>query len=490
MQLPLCLPVPPFLVVNESCGASMASLPHARSVVHLTLVSALLLSYLFVVPPSAFAAQTEISAKVLLEPIVEEYGPKYSDVETAVEQLRSGRLRDARDSLAKAQEKNADLPPANMMLAEILLRLRQANLAVAALEEAAREAPDDPAAYAFLGDIALRSRRFTEAGLLLEKSLELCEKYTVNDKQKKRLLLSVYPGLASLAERNGDWDASKKYLEDALQVDRDSSMNMMRYGRVLFKMAKNQDDEEKALRIFQDLYKADPDKTVYPDVNMALLYQQADKGKNAEALMKRAVAKNGSNLRTRLSVAKWALDTNRLDIAKENAEAALELDPSSLEAKLYVGLVGRFTNNLGVAEEMFRSAHEQAPTNLSALTQLCLALVDQPDEAKKKKAFDYAKMNLQMHSDPNQAAGREAAVTYAWVLSRLGKSAEALQLIQNLKPAVGAMSADSAYYAAQILYDSGQNEAARTILEQRLASDAVFPNRDEAEQLLARLRNP
>ncbi len=118
------------------------------------------------------------------------------------------------------------------------------------------------------------------------------------------------------------------------------------------------------------------------------------------------------------------MDTNNLTLAKENADEALKLDPASLDALLYVGLVARFNNDLPAAEKAFSEAHSQSPTHLGALTQLCLALVDQTDETKKQKALEYAQMNVKMHSDLNQPAGREAAVTLAWVLSRLGRDGQ------------------------------------------------------------------
>jgi tetratricopeptide (TPR) repeat protein len=292
-----------------------------------------------------------------------------------------------------------------------------------------------------------------------------------------------------LAERNGDLAESKRYLEELLKIEPENTLGLMRKGRVIFKMASGVSEENDAYQVFQQVYRTSPENTAFPDVNMGLLYEQAGKPDNANKMMERAIQKDGDNIRTRLSIAKWGLDTNRLNVAKENAEAALKLDPTSLEAKLYAGLVARFNNDLGTAEQMFRDAHQQSPTNLAALTQLCLALVDQPDEAKKQKAMEYAKMNVQMHADLNQVAGREAAVTYAWVLSRLGRSADAMNAIQQILPAVTTLSADSAYHAAKILYDSGQNEAARKILELKLAGDAVFPNRNDAEQLLSRIRS-
>ena len=53
----------------------------------------------------------------------------------------------------------------------------------------------------------------------------------------------------------------------------------------------------------------------------------------------------------------------------------------------------------------------------------------------------------------------------------------------------GSVSPDSAYHAAQILFDSGLNDAAARILASTLQDDSVYPNRLAAEQLQNRIRN-
>ena len=68
--------------------------------------------------------------------------------------------------------------------------------------------------------------------------------------------------------------------------------------------------------------------------------------------------------------------------------------------------------------------------------------------------------------------------------------ARAVQTIDQVLPLATSLSADSAYHAAKILYDNGRNETARKILESKLASDSVFPNRGDAEALLNSIRNP
>ena len=65
-----------------------------------------------------------------------------------------------------------------------------------------------------------------------------------------------------------------------------------------------------------------------------------------------------------------------------------------------------------------------------------------------------------------------------------------MRTVQQLLPVASLLTPDSAYHTARILYESGQNETARKILESKLASDSVFPNRGDAEALLNSIRSP
>ena len=439
---------------------------------------------------SVAQAQTQaLTAETLLQDLVDDYGPKYQDIDAAIDQLKAGRLTDARATLQTARQKNANLPPANLMLADILFRLKQVPAAQASLEEAVKEDANDPGAYIYLGEVALQSRRWTEAAAMYDRGLELSQKYSANAKRKNRLMVSAYSGQASIAEMNEDWATAKTLLTTLLQIETDNSLALTRLGRVMFKLSANKEDEKEVYTLFKKMH-ANDEKTAFPDVNMALLYEQSGKSQNAKAMMERAAQQDGNNVRTRLAVAKWALDHEELDLAKTNAEAALKLEPRSLEAKLYMGLVARFRNDLSTAETLFKESHLQSPTHLGAITQLALVLVEQSDEAKRNQALEYARLNTQLYNDLNEASGREAAVTLGWVLSKLGQNAAATKAVQQaLTAGNGRISADNAYHAAQILYDGGMTEAAQKLLEQTLQTESVFPNRAAADQLMTRIKN-
>ena len=461
--------------------------PYRLRSVRVVVRSAILaLCLLAVVLPATSHAQ--LTGETLLSNIVEQYGPQYSDVDVAIERMRAGRVTEARDALITARQKNSDLPPANVMMAQILFGLQQVNAGRIALQEAIKEDPTDPSAFVYLAEVALQTRQWAQAALLYDKALGLAESYTANDKHKKRLLMNIQGGKARLAEFEEDWGRARDLLQELIKLEPENTLALTRYGRVLFKMATSTKEEEEAYKIFQRLHKIDEKNTAYADVNMGLLYEQAGKRNNAKVMMERAAKNDADNVKTRLAVAKWALDTGNMDMAKQNAEAALSLDGTSLDAKLYVGLVARFNRDLGTAEQMFKEAHLQAPTHLGAITQLSLVLIDQSDETKRAQALEFARLNSRLFNDLSQASGREAAVTLGWVLARHGQTSNAVRSIQQALNA-GAVSADSAYHAAQILYDSGLSDAAQRVLTPALQNNAVFPNRSAAEQLLRKIGN-
>src|SRR5690606_32099603 len=205
--------------------------------------------------------------------------------------------------------------------------------------------------------------------------------------------------------------------------------------------------------------------TAHPFVNMALLYQQAGKVNNAKSLMQRAAQDDSQNVRTMLSVARWALEQGETDMADQAAQGAMKLEPEMVDVHLIRALVARKKNDLAGAEEALLRTNRKSPTNLAALMQLAQVLAESPDERKQSQALQYAQLGVQLNPDLKELAGREAAVTLAWVLSRTKRDTEATRLIEQvLRSGDTRMSADSAYHAAQILYNQGMTEAARQLL--------------------------
>jgi Tfp pilus assembly protein PilF len=202
-----------------------------------------------------------------------------------------------------------------------------------------------------------------------------------------------------------------------------------------------------------------------------------------------AVERAPQDLETRLAVAQWALEAGLMDLAKANAQAAFEVDPSSLPARIAVGVVARNEKDNARALELFTSAHLQSPGNFAAMNHLALTLIQQSDPGERRRALEFAQVNARLYGDLRLAAGREATVTLAWVLFKLGRDAEAFQHLSAAGQA-GSITPESTYYAASILVSRGNPDAARKLLEGCLRQEHIFPHREDAQALLETLRTP
>ncbi len=377
--------------------------------------------------------------------------------------------------LKEAVKKHPELPPAQVIMAQLFSQINQAGAVRSSLESAVLEAPDDPEVYVIMGDIALRERRVTEAGLLFAKASSLVSE--VKDASRRKILEPrVYSGLTSVAEARQQWATAQDYLESWLKFDPTSTAAMQRLARALFKQGK----AKAALDQLKAAAAADP-KVLTPAAMLARFYQQAGDHKNAKQWMAYALKVAPKDLRTRLVAAQWSLETGQLEQAEQQAAAAMQLDPKSLQAKVLRGVIALFQRDYKAAELYFESAHLQSPGNFAASNNLALALCEQPDEAKRRRALEYAQANSRQF--PKVA---EAASTYGWVLYKLGRLDDAERALRQAA-ASGNLSADTVYYIARVSADRGRKDEAKQLIESALASKRPFSQRQEAEALLKQL---
>ncbi len=135
------------------------------------------------------------------------------------------------------------------------------------------------------------------------------------------------------------------------------------------------------------------------------------------------------------------------------------------------------------ARRQFESAHLKSPANLAAVLQLAVVLVEQSED---RVALGYAEIGRRLYPDMSQPSGREAGVTFAWILFRQGRGTEAQRILQQALTG-GGVSSESSYYAARILHQAGSIDTAKSLLQSALRNGRVFPARAEAENLLTSL---
>ena len=213
---------------------------------------------------------------------------------------------------------------------------------------------------------------------------------------------------------------------------------------------------------------------------------------NPELWFKAAVRMTPDDLTTRHVVALWAFDRGKLDLAKEQAEAALRIeaaDPArygeSFVGRGLRGMAALWEKDWQTAEVNFQKIILQSPADFVARNNLALALVEQDDSAKKQRALDYAEANAR--DNQNNA---DALSTLGWVHFRRGEFDQAgSALEQAVKAAGGLVTPRMATYAAHVLHQRQQDWAAKNILENLLKIDRPFSMKPEAQRLYERVKD-
>ena len=318
-----------------------------------------------------------------------------------------------------------------------------------------------------------------EAKLLFRRALQAAKEFKENDKRQQAMLNRAYAALGVMEEDRKNWKGAGDYYKTWVAADPESVVAHQRYARALFQAG----DPEAAEKEFKAAKKID-DKTPPPAIAMANLYRLAkDKAKaNAKFEEAEKSLKSKDDFNTRIAVATWLWQDNRLKEAREHAEAALKLQPDSAEAKRTLGFIAHLTKDYDTAQKYLEEAHVASPANFQGNNQLALVLIEKDDEADRKRALEYAELNSRLY--PNST---EATATLGWIHYRLKRSADAERAFTTVITG-GNFSADTAYFLAMALKDQKQSvETAKKLLTQTLNSDQVFAYRDDAEKLLKTL---
>ena len=405
-----------------------------------------------------------------------------AEVNNAITRFRDRDFDGARNVLERIHAEDPKVPPPGVMMATLWMAANQMPAARRDLDITAWKFPDDPEAYLILGDLDFQERRVTEAALLFERATELTAKFEANAKRKRDFQIRCEAGTAAVCESRGEWDEALAHIQKWVEIDPDSAGARQRLGNTLFQLERADD----ALEAFKEARKLDPTLR-QPEMLLASLYDQVKKADEARELVVAAVKAAGDDVGVRIAAANWFLVHGDVAAARENAEAAMELDPKNLEGRLVSGTIARVSRDFATATRFFEEAHAQSPRSYPASDSLALVLAESEDKDDVQRALEIAETNFAMVKDNNQLQ-IPAATTMAWVYYKLGRMADAEKILAQVAQN-NALNADGAYYIARILVDKGEKEQAKRLLEQVMANEAMFASRGVAEELLETLKD-
>jgi tetratricopeptide (TPR) repeat protein len=448
-----------------------------------------ILSYLLTISAVliAEAAHGQITQQTLIGDAVSETGPKYSDIDKAIQFFTNRDVTNARLLIETAKSKDPSLPPIDVVMAKLYFASNNAAGGRASLERAVLETPSDPEAYLILAEQAVQQGRFIEAESLYDKAIGLLDKFTENAKRKRNFQIAARAGRTLIYERRKDWPAAAADMQELLKVDPKNAAAHYRLGRALFM----QKQYPAGYKEFEAAQAEDKNKTMpSPDVSAALHYDQlsqqaegaeaTEMQKKAQQFFDRAIKK--SDAPTLVAYAQWLIKNDNLEKAEAALAEARKANPDVLNLLVLSGITARMREQYKPAEDFFMDAVRISPANTDTLNQLALLLIAQPDPAKRQRALEFAGISSRLNE---QSA--DAQVTLAWVLSQLNQPANAEQALRNAMQ-LGNLSPDSKYLIAKMLLERNPNTA-RQLLQDALQNDSnlIFVNRQDAKKILESL---
>jgi Tfp pilus assembly protein PilF len=351
----------------------------------------------------------------------------------------------------------------------------------AAMEKTAAEFPNDPEAFLIYADQAFNQGGTIEADALYNKTLQLADKFSENQKRKRNITIRALWGRALMSERRKRWAEMAADLQALLKIDSHHTQANYRLGIALCM----QNNFPEGFKAFEAASKED--KTVpNPLLSTALMYDRMNVPDKAKQSFELALQANPNDLNTMVNYAQWLIKTGALADAERRLAAARTAHPDSLDVYTLSGVAARMSGKLKEAENFFVTALGKAPAHIGVMNQLATLLVEQSDKAKQNIAMQFAAMNAKLN--PESA---DANITFAWCNYKTERPNEATNALrQGLQ--LGTLSPDSSYLVAEMI--SSQNrpediEAAKRLLGDALAADTtgIFVHRKQALELQKKL---
>ena len=404
-----------------------------------------------------------------------------NEVNGAITRFRDRDIDGCRAMLERVHADDPKVPPPGVMMATLWLSVKQVAAARAELDQTVTKFPADPEPYLVLGDLAFQERMVTDAAVLFDRAEELAAKFDSNAKRKRDFEIRCHAGKAAVLEARGQWETALAEIQKWVEIDPDSASAKQRLGSAYFQL----DKPDEALTAFGEAHDLDG-KLPRKEMLLARLYDQGKKVDKARKLVEAAVQAAPEDAAVRLGAANWFLAHGDTVAARENGDKALDLDPKNLEARIVNGTIARVARDFESASKLFGEAHSQSPRNFVASDSLALVLAELPQKENVQRALEIAETNVAMVKD-NPQLQVASLTTLSWVLYKLGRMADAEKILAQVSQN-NALTADGAYYIAQILSDKGEKEQAQRLLEQLMTNDPIFANRKAAEDLQAELK--
>lgn len=395
----------------------------------------------------------------------------------AIEAFKKNDLAQCKVELLKAKEADGDLPRVDVILSRMHLSRGSHGVVLSLLEKVAAEFPSDPDVYQCFGELALATGRHTDAWLHFEKANALVEAANLSklsEKRKKSLSLQITRLRAITAEKREDYRSAAIFYRELIARLPDEKRLNWKLGQVLVA----EGDAQGGFEILQREHLSDP-SLPQPELTVATILVTQDQHELAEIWYRNGVRADSAGTQNFLEYARWLLQRDRLEFAKELLSKIPLKWKSNRDVVFIRAVVDRCLDNLDDAESGLKKILRDNSDDLESLDQLVLIWV----ESAKKEDQDQAKQVSQSNLGRTPKLQRSIA-TAAWVEWKLGSTDVAEKMFTVLNQS-GTITPQTAYYIGQFLESKGQVQEAGDFYRRALTSRGFFAQRRMLKEKLA-----
>jgi predicted Zn-dependent protease len=412
---------------------------------------------------------------------VQESSPEQAFVREAVTLFKANRIAECRTKLIQSRELYPAFPPADTFLAILFLSVGKTAPAMASLDQAIINTPEDPEAYVLLADLALKDGQRTVADLGYSKAETLLPGITEFENRYRALQIRTRAGMSSLAEMRGQFSKAEKLLKDWNAISPESPVVYGSLGRIFFRQ-KKYDEARDAFLTLSELETNSPPV----EIVMGRLFGETGMKEESKLEMEKAAEMYPEDTRVRLAIVNWAILHGEMGALKANLDAAEALKPNSVEVGVMTARLRHLEGDLGAAEDAINAVVLKNPNSFPATNELARILANSDDEDKRRLALQYARRNYASLGKSKTQAGVDALITYAWALFKNKRGVDAEVILRSV-PSGSEISAQDTYYSGCIYLERGQKAAAFSALNAALANESLFPERGACRDLVVEM---
>ena len=391
-----------------------------------------------------------------------------SDIGVAVAAFTSGNITECEKALNTIREKSTFLPATPILIALMAMDNGRFPDAIARTESHLTSNAKDPFAFFVLGEIALRSGRWTDAWLQLSQASALSKSNPVAAELKDAFDLRLLQLLAETTERRQQWAKSVELYKQCLQREPKSTIPLVALSRIRIA----QGDIPGALKSLIEARRID-DKLPQPELSVAMELALGSSWKESEKLFLAGLNAKDASVANWIEYGRWLLLHDRPEDVLPMLKSLQEENNKLPDVRFLRGLTARFLGNVTEAETIFSSLNQENPDNLEAADQLALVLISQADEGKRGRASQISEANLK------RAPQVEAIIaTAAWVQFKLGSVDTADRILGELTRQTS-VSPQTAFYIAELFKHRGKMNEAKQLMETAVQAPGIFIERSK-----------